>query len=140
MMNDRPIDNPTLQKALDEVKQTMRRYGFAGCVMLVSPTEAAYGYSMHAPWSAIRYDGTTPLGFRFRAQSQVDGEEVAHRRIEGAMHTICQLSDFGEQTTMWMEDLKLMLRRAGIEFDHTPFGGRVLEHLVLGEPPPPTDG
>jgi hypothetical protein len=103
--------------------------------MLVSESEAAFTYGMHAPWSALRYDASTPMGFRFRAISSEEGREKTHRRVEGAMHTICQLSDFGEQTTTWMEDLKLMLRRAGIEFDHTPFGGQPLQHLTFGEPP-----
>jgi hypothetical protein len=98
--------------------------------MLVAPQEAAFFYAMTAPWSAIRPDSTLPLGFRIRAKSAEDGPEVTHARIEGAAHIICQLSDFGEQTTAWMEDLKLMLRRAGIEFDHTPFGGRALQHLI----------
>jgi hypothetical protein len=129
MINERPIEDPQLQKALDEVKQIMARYGLAGACMLVSADEAAFTYGMHAPWSALRPDATTPLGFRFRAQSKVDGKAETERRIEGAMHTICQLSDFGEQTTMWMEDLKLMLRRAGIEFEHTSFGGNQLPHL-----------
>lgn len=132
MINDRPIDDPKLQRALDEVKQVMARYGFAGAVMLVGPEEAAFAYKMHAPWSALRFDNDTPLGFRFRAKSAEDGKEVTHARIEGAMHTICQLSDWGEQTTAWMEDLKLMLRRAGVNFTHTPFGGRPLQHLENG--------
>lgn len=129
MINDRPIQDPKLQKALDEVKQVMARYGIAGACMLVSQDEAAFTYRMHAPWSALRYDPSTPLGFRFRANSSEDGKEATHKRVENAMHTICQLSDFGEQTTAWMEDLKLMLRRAGIDFDHTPFNGKPLTHL-----------
>lgn len=129
MMNDRPIEDPRLQKALDEVKQTMARYGFAGACMLVSPTEVAFTYKMWAAWSALRADPSTPLGFRLRAKSAEDGKKVTHERVEAALHTICQLSDFGEQTTAWMEDLKLMARRAGIEFDHTPFGGKPLPHI-----------
>ena len=129
MMNDRPIENPRLQKALNEVKQVMARYGFAGACMLVSENEAAFTYGMHAPWSALRFDPDTPLGFRFRARSAEDGAAATHKRVEGAVHTICQLSDFGEQTTAWMEDMKLMLRQAGIDFDHTPFGGKPLPHL-----------
>lgn len=129
MINDRPVVDANLQAGLDEIKEIMRRRGLAGAAMLVAPEEAAFVYGMHAPWSALRADASLPLGFRFRAQSQVDGPAETHRRVEGAMHTICQLSDFGEQTTFWMEDLKLMLRRAGIEFDHTPFGGKVLPHL-----------
>lgn len=130
MHNDRPIEDPKLQKALNEVKQVMARYGLAGACMLVSENEAAFTYGMHAPWSAIRPDRDTPMGWRFLAKSAVDGKEKTERRVEGAMHTICQLSDFGEQTTAWMEDLKLMLRRAGVDFDHTPFGGQPIPHIT----------
>ena len=129
MMNDRPIEDPKLQQALDEVKRVMARYGLAGACMLVSESEAAFTYGMHAPWSALRFDPDTPLGFRIRAKSAEDGPQVTHKRVEGALHTICELSDFGERTTTWMGDLKLMLRRAGIDFDHTPFGGKPLDHL-----------
>jgi hypothetical protein len=132
MINDRPIEDPKLQRALNEVKQVMARYGIAGACMLVASEEAAFTYKMDAPWSALRYDHTLPLGFRFRARTAEDGKEVTRRRVEGAMHAICQLSDFGEQTTAWMEDLKLMLRRAGIDFEHPPFGGRPLPHLADG--------
>jgi protein tyrosine phosphatase (PTP) superfamily phosphohydrolase (DUF442 family) len=132
MINDRPVHDPKLQKALDEVRQVMARYGLAGAVMLVSDQEAAFSYKMDAPWSALRYEPGLPLGFRFRAKSNEDGKEKTRSRVEGAMHTICQISDFGEQTTAWMEDMKLMLRRAGIDFEHTPFGGNPLEHLVPG--------
>lgn len=127
MFNDRPIDDPNIQKALDLINGVMAKYGLAGVCMLVGPKEAAFSYKMYAPWSACQFDETTPLGFRLVAKGR--GPEV-EKRVEGAVHTICQLSDFGEQTTAWMEDLKLMIRRAGIEFDHTPFGGKPLQHLV----------
>lgn len=133
MQNDRPIENPALQKALNEVKQVLARYGLAGACMLVSDEEAAFTYKLDAPWSACRYDPSSALGFRFFAKSAVDGKQKTEKRVEGAMHTICQLSDFGEQTTAWMEDLKLMLRRAGIDFDHTPFGGKPLPHIAPGD-------
>lgn len=129
MINDRPIEDANLQAGLDEVREIMRRRGLAGACMLVSAGEAAFTYAMHAPWSAIRPDPHVPLGFRIRANSARDGAKATHQLLEGAAHTICQLSDFGEQTTAWMEDLKLALRRAGVEFDHTPFGGRPLPHL-----------
>lgn len=132
MINNRQIDDPKLQRALDEVKQVMARYGLAGACMLINETEAAFTYGMHAPWSALRSDPTVELGFRFRAKSAEDGAERTHKRVEAAVHTICQLSDFGEQTTMWMEDLKLILRHGGIDFEHTPFGGQPLRHLSLG--------
>lgn len=133
MINDRPINDPNLQAALNDVKRIFARYKFAGVVMIVAPEEAAFHYAMHAPWSAIRPDDSLALGFRIRAKSSEDGKELTQKRLEGALHTICQLSDFGEQTTAWMEDLKLMCRRAGIDFDHTPFNGKPLPHIT-GEP------
>jgi hypothetical protein len=124
MINDRPIDDPKLQAALDEVRAVMERYDFAGAVMLVAEDEAAFTYKMDAPWSALRKDKATPLGFRFRAISADTGKRETERRVLGGMHTICQLSDFGAQTMDWMEQLKAMLRKAGIDFEHTPFGGQ----------------
>lgn len=135
MMNDRPIEDPKLQKALDEVKRVMARYGLAGACMLVSENEAAFTYGMHAPWSAMRPDASTPLGFRFRAKSAEEGKERTERCVLGAMHTICQLHDFGFQTETWMEDLMIMLRDAGIDFSHTPFNGKPLPHLSFGPKP-----
>jgi hypothetical protein len=129
MINDRPIDNPDLQAAIDEFKAIMAKYGFAGACMLVSPEEAAFAYGLHAPWSAMRPDPRVPLGFRFTANSKRDGKEETRRRVEAAVHTICQLSDFGSQTMDWMEQLKAMLRSNGIDFDHTSFGGKPLPHL-----------
>jgi hypothetical protein len=138
-MNNRPIDNPKLQRALNEVKQVFARYGLAGTCMLVSEDEAAFTYAMHAPWSAIRYDATTPLGWRLRAKSQEDGPALTHKRIEGAAHTVCQLADFGAQTMDWMEQVKTLMRQAGIDFDHTPFGGQPLPSIsgvnLAGKPP-----
>jgi hypothetical protein len=134
MINDRPINDPKLQAALNEIRDVMERYDFPGAVFLVSPDEAAFSYKMDATWSALRKDRSLPLGFRFRAISADTGKRETERRVEGAMHTICQLSDMGEQTTAWMEDLKLMLRRAGIDFEHTPFGGRPLQHLTNEAP------
>ena len=133
MINDRPGDDPNLQAALDEIRGVMERYDFPGAVMLVAEDEAAYAYKMDAAWSALRKDRAAPLGFRLRAVSAEIGKREAQRRVEGAMHTICQLSDFGEMTTAWMEDLKLMARRAGIDFEHTPFNGEPLPHIGTRE-------
>lgn len=129
MMNERPIENPELQEALDLVKAIMAKYNLAGACMLVAPEEAAFTYGLHTPWSALRPDPTTPLGFRFTAISKRDGKELTQRRVEAALHIICQLADFGEQTKQWMEDVKAMLRKNGIDFDHTSFGGKPLPHL-----------
>lgn len=130
MHNDRPINDPNLQRALNAIRATMAKHDLAGAVMLVSPNEAAYTYKPDATWSAMQHDPTTPLGFRIRAISAVHGKEEAAQRLEGALHTICQLSDFGAQTMDWMEQLKSLLRQAGLEFDHTPFGGRPLPSIV----------
>jgi hypothetical protein len=130
-MNDRPIDDERLQKALDEVKMVFARYGFAGAAMVISPDEAAYFYAMHAPWSAIRYDPDSPLGWRLRAVSGgSESKEVLKAKVEGAVHTICQLADWGSQTMDWMEQVKSLVRDAGIDFDHVPFGGQPLPSIA----------
>ena len=129
MRNDRPIQDRNLRHGLAEVQKVLRRRGLAAAVMLVSEDEAAFTYAMHAPWSAIRPEPQSDLGFRIRAKSAEDGPELTHARVLVAVHTICQISDFGEMTMSWMEDLKLLLRRSGIDFEHTPFNGRPLPHL-----------
>jgi hypothetical protein len=128
-MNNRPVEDPRLQKALDECKAVFRRYGFAGAAMVIGPNEAAFFYAMHAPWSAIRYDPETPLGWRLRAIIAEDGAAKTHERVENAVHTVCQLADFGSQTMDWMEQVKALIRRAGIEFDHVPFNGQPLPSI-----------
>jgi len=135
-MNDRPIEGARLQKALDECKAVFARYGMAGAVSMISEDEAAFFYAMHAPWSGIRFDPSTPLGWRIRIKQDEIGRAEAERRATGAAHTICQLADFGAMTMDWMEQAKLMLRQAGLDFDHTPFGGKPLPPLALGNPPP----
>jgi hypothetical protein len=130
MQNDRPIEDQNLQDGLDEIKEIMLRRKLAGCAMLVAPEEAAFTYGLAAPWSALRFDASTPLGFRFRVKESEIGREEAKRRVEGAMHTICQIADFGAQTQDWMEQLKAMLRKAGVDFTHIPFGGKPLPRLV----------
>lgn len=130
--NDLPISDPKLQRTLNSVQATIANAGFAGAVMIVSPGEAAFFYRLHAPWSAIRHDPSLPLGWRIRAKSAEDGKELTEARVLGAAHTICQLSDFGSQTMDWMEQIKTILRNAGIDFDHRPFNGRPLPSVVVG--------
>lgn len=139
MFNPRPIDDPKMQRALNAIRATMESYGFAGAVMLVGEKEAAYTYVMHAPWSAIRRDRTQALGFRIRASVEEDGVQGRRTRLEGATHTVCQLADFGAQTMDWMEQLKMVLRQAGVQFDHNSFGGQPLPTIGVREPPPPPD-
>lgn len=131
MQNDRPIQNAALQAAIDEVKEILHQYGFAGACMLISADEAAFVYGMHAPWSAIRSAPETELGWRFRAKTKEDGRAVTQDRVEAALHTICQLSDFGVQTFSYMEDLKKLMRGYGINFDHVSFGGEPLQRITL---------
>ena len=80
----------------------------------------------------MRRDSTLPLGFRFRAKSSEDGVNLTHDRVEAAVHTICQLCDFGFMTAGHMEELMVMLRDAGVEFTHTPYGGKPLPRIVSG--------
>jgi len=63
------------------------------------------------------------------------GEAVTHARVEGAVHTVCQLADFGAQTMDWMEQVKALIRGAGIEFDHVSFGGQPLPSITSYPPP-----
>lgn len=129
MLNDRPIVDNNLAHALASMQAIMRLHDLAGAVMLVSADEAAFTYKMDAPWSACRAAPGTPMGFKLKANSKDDGAEVTHQRLTAAVHTICQICDFGFQTQRWMTDLKDMLTKAGIDFDHKPFGGAELPHL-----------
>jgi hypothetical protein len=131
MRNDRPIDNPNLRAALREIQKIVDRRGLACAVMLVAPQESAFSYKMDAPWSAIMTDPTTDSGFRMRADTAELGAQQAHKKIEGAAHTICSMLDFGSQTEMWMEDLLGLLQSAGVEVHHTPFGGEPLARLTV---------
>jgi len=130
-INDRPIQNPKLQQALNAVKATMAKYGFAGACMLVAQDESAFFYGMHAPWSAIRPDQMAPLGFRIRSSVGEDGVAGRHSRLEGAAHTICSLSDFGSQTQDWMEQLKAGLRETGLVIEHRPFNGQPISSIYI---------
>lgn len=130
MQNDRPIEDANLKAGLAEVQKVMRRRGLAGACMLVAPREVAFTYVMATPWSAISEDPNSPLGLRIKASAAKDGKEVAHIKIQAAMHIICQLCDFGTQTAFWMEQFKDMMRKAGVDFDHTSFGGAKLGGLT----------
>lgn len=129
MENDRRIDNPQLQAALNEVRATIVKYGFAGAVMLVAPNEGAYAYVLHAPWSAIDADENS-LAIHIRANLDQHGPLGRQRRLAGAAHTVCQLADFGTQTAALMEQIKALLTQAGLRIDHTPFGGKGIPSLL----------
>jgi hypothetical protein len=129
MFNDRKIEDPALKVALDEVQRLMTRRGYAGAVMIVGEREAAFGYVMAAPWSAIRAAPGTPMGFRITAKQAELGAALAASRMEGAAHTICQLQDFGQQTASMMADLLNLLKGAGITVEHTPFNGQPMPRI-----------
>ena len=129
MFNDRPIDDPRLQAALEEVLAVYRKYDLAGACMLVNEEEAAFAYPIYTTWNMVVEDDTVPLGFRFRVKQAEQGAERAHALVLGTVHLLCQLKDFGAQTQLWMQDLLRMLRKNGIDYTHRPFNGRTLPRL-----------
>jgi len=129
MFNDRPIEDPHLQAALNEVLAIYRRYDLAGAVMLVSEDEAAFAYPIYTTWNIVVEDETIPLGFRFRLKEAEQGTERATALALGTGHLLHQLKDFGAQTQLWMGDLLRLLKQAGMSFTHVPFGGRKLPRL-----------
>ena len=129
MQNDRPIDNPRLQAALDAVLACAREEDLACAVMLVSEQEAAFGYSLYTTWNAIVEDDTLPLGFRIRVKEAEQGLARTRAWMEGTAHMLCQLQDFGTQTRVWMGDLLRILKQSGLRITHIPFNGRTLPRL-----------
>lgn len=129
MYNDRPIEAPRLQAALDEIQAIYRRYDLAGAVMLVSEDEAAFAYPLYTTWNIVVEDETIPLGFRFRVSQAEQGRERAASLALGTGHMLHQLKDFGAQTQLWMGDLLRLLKQAGVSFTHVPFNGRKLPRL-----------
>lgn len=134
MQNDRPIDNPRLQAALEAVLAMAREQDLACAVMLVSEDEAAYGYQLFTTFNAVIEDESLPLGFRFRLKTEEQGRERAAQLARGTGHMLHQLKDFGAQTQIWMGDLLRNLAKAGMSFTHRPFNGRKLPRLT-SEPP-----
>jgi hypothetical protein len=134
MMNDRPIENPRLQAALEAVIELARHEDLACAVMLVDEHEAAFGYQLFTSFNAVIEDESLPLGFRFRLKTAEQGQARAEQLALGTGHMLHQLKDFGHQTKVWMSDLLANLAKAGMKFDHVPFNGRRLPRLT-SEPP-----
>jgi len=134
MFNDRPVEDPRLQEALQAMQLLCREYDLAGAIMLVSEHEAAFTYPIYTTWNAVVEDETLPLGFRFRLKTAEQGPERAKDLALGTGHMLHQLKDFGAQTQLWMGDLLRLLRQAGMRFTHVPFNGRKLPRLT-NEPP-----
>ena len=130
MINDRLIEDPRVQAALDEVLAIYRRYDLAGAVMLVSEQEAAFAYPLYTTWNAIVEDATVhPLGFRIRVNQDALGKDRARALALGTAHLFCNLKDFGAQTHLWMGDLLALVKKAGWDIVHRPFNGRTLPRI-----------
>lgn len=134
MTNDRPIEDPRLQEALNIIKLVCREYDLAGAIMLVSEHEAAFTYPVYTTWNIVVEDETLPLGFRFRVKEAEQGKERTEQLALGTGHMLHQIKDFGAQTQIWMGDLLRNLAQAGMRFSHVPFNGRKLPRLT-SEPP-----
>jgi hypothetical protein len=130
LYNTRPIEDPKLQEALQMIHLICRDYDFAGAIMLVSEYESAFTYPIYTTWNVVVEDKTLPLGFRFRLNTKEQGEERSQQLTLGTKHMLNSLQDFGLQTKIWMGDLITALKRAGITFDHIPFGGIKLPRLI----------
>lgn len=134
MFNERKVDDPRLQAALDAVLAMAREQDLACAVMLVNETEAAFGYQLFTSYNAVIEDPELPLGFRFRLKTAEQGQERAAQLALGTGHMLHQLKDFGHQTKIWMSDLLANLAKAGLTFDHIPFNGQKLPRLTSAPP------
>ena len=134
MQNDRPLNNPHMEHCRQEMLLLMERYDLAGAVCLIDDQEMGFAYVLPASWNAFIEDHTPPLGFRIRAKSQDLGHDRAQQLMEGTGQVIAGLKDFGVQTQAWMQDLLRLLRKAGVQVSHRPFGGKRLPRLT-DQPP-----
>jgi hypothetical protein len=130
LYNDRPIEDPKLQEAINMIQLICRQYDLAGAIMLVSEHESAFTYPIYTTWNIVIEDENLPLGVRFRISSKEQGPERAHQLALGTGHMLHSLKDFGLQTKVWMGDLITTLKKAGMTFHHTPFGGIKLPRLI----------
>ena len=134
MQNDRPLNNPHMERCRQEMLLLLERYDLAGAVCLIDDQEMGFAYVLPASWNAFVEDNTLPLGFRIRAKSQELGHDRAQMLMEGTGQVITGLKDFGVQTQAWMQDLLRLLRKAGVRVVHRPFGGQLLPRLT-NQPP-----
>ena len=132
--NDRPLTNPHMEHCRQEMLLLLERYDLAGAVCLIDGQEMGFAYHLPATWNAFVPDDTLRLGFRVRAKSEDLGHDRAHMLLEGTAQTVGGLKDFGRQTDVWMQDLFRLLRKAGVQIVHRPFGGQRLPRLT-NQPP-----
>ena len=136
MRNDRPIDDPRMQEALQVIAEVYRLYDLAGGAYVVGPKEMAFHYALYTTWNAVVEDDNLPqepgmetLGFRIRAKQEELGTERAKELIEGTAWMLGAMQNFGMQCTQWATDMMRMMRKAGIHIEHRPFGGQRLPHI-----------
>lgn len=124
MNNKRPCTDPHLEACRAEILAVIQHYDLAGAVCLANEHEWAYAYQLSATWNGFVDDDTTPLGFRIRIQTDTLGAARAQAFAEGTVGLIGALKDFSTQTSTWMQDLFRILRKAGMQITHRPFGGK----------------
>lgn len=135
-MNDRPLNDPKSQEALNAIHDLYQYYDLAGGVCIINPNEWGYGYVWETTWNACVNDadlpaqlGWQPLGFRIRAKEAEQGRERARELLTGSAFTLTSLKDFGTQTKIWAEDLIRLLRKNGLQIDYKPFNGQRLPRI-----------
>ena len=136
MQNDRPIEDPRMQDALQVIAEVYRLYDLAGAAYVVNAKEMAFHYAIYTTWNAVveddnlpQQDGRQTLGFRIRAKQEELGTERARELLEGTAWMLGAMKNFGLQCTQWATDMMRMMRKAGIHIDYTPFGGQKLPHI-----------
>lgn len=134
MHNDRPLDNPHIQEALDAFNLLCTTYDLAGAVTFIDAKEMGFSYHLPATWNGLVDDDTTPLGFRLRIKEVEVGRERAQQFAEGTTWVFGALIDFGEQTRLWGTDLWKLLKQAGWSISRRPFGGQPIPRLT-SQPP-----
>ena len=130
MQNDRPLNNPHMERCRQEMLLLLEQHDLAGAVCLIDDQEMGFAYHLPATWNAFVEDATLPLGFRIRAKSADLGHDRAQYLMNGVGAVLGGLKDFATQTQVWMQDLTRLLRKAGVQVSHRPFGGQRVPHLV----------
>jgi len=129
MQNNRPVNNPDIQYVLNEFQRLCRYYDLAGTCTVLDAQESGFTYALYTTWNAVIEDDSLPMGFRIRLKTAEQGAERAQALAEGTAWTFGALLDFGTQTRTWGHDMLTLLRQAGMNIVHTPFGGAKLPRL-----------
>jgi hypothetical protein len=130
MQNDRPLNDPRMQEALNIIAEVYRMYDLAGGAYVVNEDEVGFTYAMYTSWNATVEDSSLPLGFRIRVNESEMGRERAEKLMTGTARTVTAMKDFGMQSVQWANDLLKIIRKAGFQISYTPFGGDKPKHIV----------